>query len=241
MELSKRLYAVASLVTEGASVADIGTDHGYIPIFLTKNGIIKKAIAMDVNQGPLERAKMHIIGYGLKDRIETRLSDGLKKLNPGEVDTIIVAGMGGGLTIRILSNSPEAVASLKYMILQPQSEIDEVRKYLVENGFHIVREDMVEEDGKFYPMMLVMHKEDCESYEKYELLYGKRLIENAHPVLMKFLEREISIKDSILRQLLKHKDSESAKYRYEQIKKELEVTKLALEKCREAKERTDVM
>ena len=130
MELSKRLYAVAGLVTEGASVADIGTDHGYVPIYLVKNKIASKVIAMDINKGPLERARMHIIGHGLKGQIETRLSDGLKNLEPGEVDAFIAAGMGGGLVIKILEDSKEVVEQLKFAVLQPQSEIAKVRKYL---------------------------------------------------------------------------------------------------------------
>lgn len=100
MELSKRLQAVADLVTEGASVADIGTDHGYIPIYLIEHHIAEKVIALDINRGPLERARMHIVGHGLKEKIETRLSDGLEKVLPGEVDTMIAAGMGGGLVIK---------------------------------------------------------------------------------------------------------------------------------------------
>ena len=79
MELSKRLQAVADLVTEGASVADIGTDHGYIPIYLIEHNIAGKVIALDINRGPLERARMHVVGHGLKGKIETRLSDGLEK------------------------------------------------------------------------------------------------------------------------------------------------------------------
>ena len=106
MELSKRLYAVAGLVTEGASVADIGTDHGYVPIYLVESGIASKVIALDVNQGPLHRARMHIVGHGLGDRIETRLSDGLAMIRPGEVETVIASGMGGPLTIRILQEGP---------------------------------------------------------------------------------------------------------------------------------------
>ena len=139
MELSKRLYAVAGLVTEGASVADIGTDHGYVPIYLVKNNIASKVIAMDINRGPLERARMHIIGHGLKDQIETRLSDGLRMVNPGEVDGMIAAGMGGALVIKILEDSKEVVDSLAFAILQPQSEISKVRKYLHDNGLVIVQ------------------------------------------------------------------------------------------------------
>ena len=123
MELSKRLKAVAGLVTEGASVADIGTDHGYVPIWLIQSGRAAKVIAMDVNEGPLERARGHIRSKRLENVIFTRKSDGLQALHVGEADTMIAAGMGGGLVIRILENSPEITADLKEFILQPQSEI----------------------------------------------------------------------------------------------------------------------
>ena len=127
MELSKRLQAVADLVTEGASVADIGTDHGYIPIYLIEHNIAGKVIALDINRGPLERARMHVVGHGLKGKIETRLSDGLEKVLPGEVDTMIAAGMGGGLVIKILTEGYPVVEILDTMILQPQSEIGKVK------------------------------------------------------------------------------------------------------------------
>lgn len=229
MELSKRLYAVAGLVTEGASVADIGTDHGYVPIYLIKNKIASKVIAMDINRGPLERAKMHIIGHGLKGQIETRLSDGLKMIKPGEVDGMIAAGMGGSLVIKILEDSKEVVDYLSFAILQPQSEISKVRKYLHDNGLIIVDEDMVEEDGKFYPMMKVVHGES-EKYEEYEYIYGKRLLEKKHPVLQKFLLREQYIQESIVEQLSKHIESESAEQRTREILHEREYTLQALER-----------
>ena len=124
--------SVRILMTEGASVADIGTDHGYIPIYLMKEGIASKVIALDINKGPLERARLHIVGNGLKGQIETRLSDGLCKVMPGEVDTMIAAGMGGALVIKILTEGKKVVDSLTACILQPQSEIWKVRKYLCE-------------------------------------------------------------------------------------------------------------
>lgn len=229
MELSKRLYAVAGLVTEGASVADIGTDHGYVPIYLVKNKIASKVIAMDINRGPLERAKMHIIGHGLKGQIETRLSDGLKSLEPGEVDAFIAAGMGGGLVIKILEDSKEVVDKLKFAVLQPQSEIAKVRKYLNQNGLVIIDEDMVEEDGKFYPMMKVVHGEPQE-YEEYEYIFGKILLEKNHPVLHKFLLREQYIQESIVEQLSKHLGSESAEQRTREILHERQYTLMALER-----------
>ena len=227
MELSKRLTAVAGLVTEGASVADIGTDHGYVPIYLMKNKIAVKAIAMDINRGPLERARMHIIGHGLKGKIETRLSDGLEKIEPGEVDTIIAAGMGGGLVIKILEEGKEVVKLLHACILQPQSEIIKVRKYLNNNGFIIETEEMVEEDYKFYPMMRVVHGKP-EAYEEYEYLYGKRLLEMKHPVLKKYLLREKEIQESIVRQLTASKESISAKERLEEMEEEIAFNRQAL-------------
>lgn len=233
MERSKRLRAVVSLVTEGASVADIGTDHGYVPIDLVKSGRVKKMIAMDVGRGPLERARLHITENGLGGQIETRLSDGFKELKPGEADTAILSGMGGGLTIRILEEGRETAAGLRELILQPQSEMERVRKYLVTHGYRIVEEDMVEEDGKFYPVMKVMHEADCPGeppvYEKWEYLYGKELLRNRHPVLYRYLLREKKIKESILRKLQAHRESESAKERKCEVMREMELVGKALE------------
>ena len=227
MELSKRLYAVAGLVTEGASVADIGTDHGYVPIYLVESGIASKVIALDVNQGPLNRARMHIVGHGLGDRIETRLSDGLAMIRPGEVDTVIASGMGGPLTIRILQEGKEVADQLNTLILQPQSEICRVRRFLTENGYRIEQEDMVLEDGKYYPVMRVVHGTK-EPYEEWEYLYGKRLLEARHPVLLEFLKRELRIKESILEQLAGRSGSESARERAEEICREREWIQKAL-------------
>ena len=227
MELSKRLYAVAGLVTEGASVADIGTDHGYVPIYLVERGIASKVIALDVNQGPLNRARMHIVGHGLGDRIETRLSDGLAMIRPGEVDTVIASGMGGPLTIRILQEGKEVADQLNALILQPQSEICRVRRFLTENGYRIEQEDMVLEDGKYYPVMRVVHGTK-EPYEEWEYLYGKRLLEARHPVLLEFLKRELHIKESILEQLAGRSGSESARERAEEICREREWIQKAL-------------
>lgn len=227
MELSKRLHAVAGLVTEGASVADIGTDHGYIPIYLIQEGIASKVIALDVKKGPLERARMHIVGHGLKGQIETRLSDGLREVTPGEVDTMIAAGMGGGLVIHILEDSPETVKEISSFILQPQSEIDKVRRYLNEHGYRIVEERMVEESGKFYPMMRVVHGSG-EPYEEYEYLYGKRLLEEKDPVLRTYLLREQGIRESILEQLRRHKNSPTAREREKEMQEEWRKIRQAL-------------
>ena len=235
MELSKRLTAVAGLVTEGASVADIGTDHGYIPIHLIEQNLSPKVIAMDINKGPLERARIHIAGYGMSDRIETRLSDGLAAVKPKEVEEMIVAGMGGGLVIHILEEGKQIVSTLKGCILQPQSEIQKVREYLVEHGFRFEAEDMVEEDGKYYPMMRVVPPEYCEhktadrqedcKKEEWEYLYGPLLLKNKNPILYEYLKREI--REDILLGLA-GKDGERIKERMTEIEHELEVAKKAM-------------
>ena len=153
MELSKRLYAVARLVTPGGRLADIGTDHAYVPIYLAQTGSISGAVAMDVNRGPLLRAQEHICENGLESCIAVRLSDGLQKLEAGEADTVLIAGMGGALTIRILAAGSHVLPSVKELILQPQSEIFKVREWLEAYGYIITEEDMVCEDGKYYQMM----------------------------------------------------------------------------------------
>lgn len=224
MELSKRLKAVAELVTPGMRLADVGTDHGYIPIYLTEAGVIPSAIAMDINKGPLERAKEHIREHGLEGKIQTRLSDGLKNLQMNEADCMIAAGMGGGLVIRILSEERDTAGSLKELILQPQSEIDSVRRYLTEEGYRIVAEDMVYEDGKYYPMMKAV---PCMAgageipYSEEELEFGRVLLQQAHPVLGQFLEREMEIQNRIL-SALESQESVRAKKRMEEISYRIE-------------------
>ena len=219
MELSKRLKAVAGLVTEGASVADIGTDHGYVPIWLVQSGRASKVIAMDVNEGPLERARGHIRSKRLEGVIFTRRSDGLQALRAGEADTMIAAGMGGGLVIRILEDSPEIVADMKEFILQPQSEIHKVRKYLNSHGFCSVEERMVEEDGKYYPMMKLVHGEE-EPYTEEELYYGRILLRKKDPVLYQLLQKEHTLKKTIADRLA-DQSGEGAESRRRELGEEL--------------------
>ena len=163
--LSKRLQAVAAMVTAGNSVCDVGCDHGFVPIWLVEQGISPRVLAMDVRSGPLSAAGEHIAEHGLESRIETRLSDGLHNYNIGEADTLICAGMGGGLMMRILSEDRDKTASFRELILQPQSEIERFRAGLREMGYPIADERLIEEDGKFYPMMRV-DLELCKLKEK---------------------------------------------------------------------------
>ena len=153
MALSKRLQHVADMVSSGGVVADIGCDHGFTSIYLVKHQKVKSAIAMDINKGPLERAKEHVNLSGFEGQIDIRLSDGLEKLSIGEADTILISGMGGALIKNILFRHKEIVIHSKELVLSPQSEIFLVRKALHELGFQIQKEEMVFEQGKFYVIM----------------------------------------------------------------------------------------
>lgn len=200
MELSGRLQAVADLITPGGCVADIGTDHGYLPIYLVESQKNQHVIAMDINVGPLERAREHITEHGLGNYIETRLSDGLSALVPGEVDSVVMAGIGGALVIRIMREGEAVLRQARECILQPQSELYKVRAYLQEAGYLVTEEDMVIDDGKYYPMMRVVRGADT-PYTETELLYGRKLLAQRHPVLGQYLRRERKIKEQILREL----------------------------------------
>lgn len=191
LQLSKRLLTVASMVTEKSRLADVGTDHGYIPIFLCGQGKIPSAIAMDIRKGPLARAEENIRFYGLSDRIETRLSDGVEKLQPGEADSVVIAGMGGSLVQKILEEGKQRLCSVRELILQPQSDICQVRRYLQENGWRITSEKMVCEEGKYYPMMHVVHGY-MEPLSDIEWKYGQFLLKEKNPVLLAFLQKEES-------------------------------------------------
>ena len=227
MQISKRLEAVAGMVTSGSFLADIGTDHGYIPIYLIEHKRIPKAIAMDVNRGPLEKAKEHIMQAGLQDKIETRLSDGLEKLKPDEAESILIAGMGGPLTVRILSEGAGKLGACRELILQPQSDLKAVRAYLEREGWKIVREEMVQEEGKFYPMMRAVPGEECKM-TPIQLRFGPLLLANCHPVLKDYLLREQRINEKILTSLEGQK-SETAKARISEVEAELAMVREALE------------
>lgn len=235
MELSKRLKAVADLVTPGMSLADIGCDHGYISIYLTENGICPHVIAMDINEGPLEKAREHIAKQPTQLPIDLRLSDGLKAVKPGEVQSIIIAGMGGGLVMKILSDCPEVVSELQECILQPQSEIYKVRAFLLQEGFCIIAEDMILEDGKYYPMMKVLPPKKVKTlsdmkskWTEAQLHFGKYLMAEKNPILMQFLQKEKQQKRQVL-ESLKEKKGEHIATRIDELTDELKLIEEALQ------------
>lgn len=257
MQLTKRLQAVADLVSPGNRVADVGCDHAYIPIYLAEYEISPHIIAIDINQGPIDRAKENIIKYGCQDRIETRKSKGLEQLEAGEADTILIAGMGGALTIEILTAHMEVLRSVRELVLQPQSEIYKVRRMLKEQNFLITQENMVEEDGKYYVMMRAVpvclvqavssdlvsevpgstDKEASGGFIKaasvYELSaeehfqYGRLLLEMRHPVLQSFLLWDLGLCEGIMDNLTEER-TEAVRLRRQEIKDRMRIIRIGL-------------
>ncbi|MBP3677141.1 MAG: SAM-dependent methyltransferase, partial [Agathobacter sp.] len=190
--------------------------------------------AMDVNKGPLKRACEHIAEFQLGEFIETRLSDGVKKLEVGEVDSILIAGMGGELVIHILSDGMEVCRNAKELILQPQSELEKVRQFLRENKFKIVDEDMVIEDGKYYPMMKVVPVEEDEFWGNIPeeairacYMYGPMLIKNGNPSLRKFLVRQHKQLEKIYKELEKQPESKKIAKRKQEVLEEISLNESA--------------
>ena len=227
--LSKRMQMVADMITKGNVAADIGCDHGFVSIYLIEQGICPRVIAMDVNEGPLLRAKEHVEARGLTQYIDIRLSDGIDKLLENEVDSVFIAGMGGRLVIKILSDHFDKVKELKEVILQPQSELHLVRHFLAQQGMTIVQEDMVEETGKFYPCMKAVWKEQSVAYTELEEWYGPLLLRDKHSVLHRFLLKEKDMFAQITEDIRKNaKCGVTEDTKAENIQKRIEQIAMAL-------------
>jgi len=226
--LSLRLKTVADMVTKDYKIADIGTDHGFVPISLIERKMIPFAIAMDVNQGPLEIAKDNITRAGLTDKIEVRQSDGFENLKPDEVDCAVIAGMGGNLIIKILYEQLQVTRSLKECIIQPQSEWKKMRGFLLEHNFAIIQEELVKDAGKYYLMMKVTANKPERDWNEVELAFGKLLIEHKNPVLLEYLQKEVNIKEGILEQL-KEESGEHIEERKKEVSSEIKLLRRGLE------------
>lgn len=193
--LNPRLFKIASLLKPCRCLADIGTDHGYIPIFALFNGICRRAIASDINPGPLDRAREHAQQMCLEDKIGLRLGGGLSTLQAGEADTIVIAGMGGLLIAEILENSPEIVKGAHRLILQPMTAQTELRQYLARGGYTLDKEYLVAEDEKIYNIFDVYVGGETH-YTPKELLLGKSVEADAHLARLHFekIERKLRIR-----------------------------------------------
>ncbi len=228
--LSKRLEAVAGFVTKGNGIIDIGTDHAYLPIELISRGIASSALAVDVNPGPLERAKENIRKAGLEDKIKISLGNGLSGVDDTAGKSIIIAGMGGPLALGILEAYPEKIAASSEFILQIQSRIEDFRRGLEKINIKIIDEDMVFENGKYYPVIKAVSAGDFPKEEPSDkkdanalknlihYRYGPVLMEKKSGVLMEFLIFERGILDKAIEEIKRNKsDSKETKEKLKEL------------------------
>lgn len=154
-DMGPRLRSIAALVPEGCKcLADIGTDHGYIPVTLLLEGRVGRAIAADIGESPLDHARRTARAYGMAENLDFRLGDGLSVLEPGEADVIVIAGMGGDALCSILSAAPWSRAG-PLLLLQPMSKAEVLRAWLPGNGYRVLHEELVQDKGVLYPILSV--------------------------------------------------------------------------------------
>lgn len=196
IKLSNRLQAVARQIPAGLRVADVGTDHGYLPVYLVVNDIAPKVIASDRGKRPLDSARQLISLLSLENQIDVRLGDGLSVLQPDEAEVICLAGMGGVAIKEIISAGLPLAQVAKRLVLQPQRNVPAVRRFLVANGFKIVAEDLAEDDGFYYEIIAV--EPGLMELTEQEADFGPLLLRDGHPLFKDFL----ILKETDLTQLL---------------------------------------
>lgn len=209
IKLSQRLQAIADMVPKGARVADIGTDHGFLPCWLAQQKQVEQVIACDVNAQPLALAQKNIGDYNVADIVITRLGDGLKVIKPGEVDVVTIAGMGSSLMLEILEASPLVVDGLRRIILQPNVGAEAVRVWAEKSRWQIVREDLVQENDRFSVIIALEPGRSLQPMSAVELYLGPQLLADQHPLLGLYISREWDKAREILAQLAQSDSEES--------------------------------
>lgn len=191
--LPKRLAAVAALIPSGKVVADIGTDHGFLPVFLVKKGIAPRVIASDIHRGPFQKALNYVHFEGLEENIEIRLGNGLDILSPGEAQVVVIAGLGGHTLVDILAAGSEVLQTVETLVLNPATHQNIVRQWLVTNGWCLMDEDLVEDQGRLYQIILTCQGQQPEAKNWTELQYdiGPIIVRKRHPLLKEYLERKL--------------------------------------------------
>lgn len=215
MKLSDRLKAIANLVPKNSIVADIGTDHGHLPAYLIKNNISKKVIGTDISKGSLEKIIEFVSELGLEKKIDTRLGDGLETIKPYEVDTVVIAGMGGLLIKEILEKDKIQRDSINNFILQPMVASKELREYLVDNNFKIIKEDLVKEENKYYEIIYAIRDKSYVIKDIY-LEISPLLIDMKHSLVKEFVEYKIKASKEIIEQI-ENANTDKSKERYDQL------------------------
>lgn len=230
MDISNRLKTLAGMVKKGNIACDVGTDHGYLAIYLVKQGICPHVIAMDVAKGPLGKAQANIELYGMQNHIETRLSDGVAALFKGEASTVIMAGMGGLLINSLLEKGQDILSSMEEIILSPHTDVRLVRQFVLEHGYQIAEETMLVEEEKYYNIFKIHPDKSgyVEDYSECEICYGKLLLQQKHEVLLSYLQYELAKKEDLYRKVM-DADTANAKQRGIMLQHEIQIIKEGLQ------------
>ncbi|WP_125152545.1 tRNA (adenine(22)-N(1))-methyltransferase [Clostridium rectalis] len=227
MELSLRLKTIANMVDKCYACADIGTDHGYIPIYLISNDICKKVIASDINKGPINKAKFNIKSEGLDKFIECRIGSGLTTLKSKEVNCAIVAGMGGNLIKDIVEEGKDIFKDLDYLIVQPVQNPEIFREYVYNNGYKIIEEELCVDENKFYEIIKVKYSKKSTKIDNVFYEVSKYLLENNHPLIKEYILKKIEKNNRILIAITE--DTKLAAVRREEVKRKIFKLKELLE------------
>ncbi|MDT8715332.1 SAM-dependent methyltransferase [Clostridium sp. 19966] len=198
MIISNRLKSIADMVDKCDSIADIGTDHAYLPIYLLLDNICNKAIASDINKGPIQKAEKNIKFYGLENKIQCRIGSGFNTLKAGEAEGAIIAGMGGNLIIDIISEREDIYDSLSFCLLTPAQHSDVLRKFLYENGYKILEEDLCYDEGKYYETIKLSGRCKPRYLEELQYEISPIFLEKKHPLLRNFIDYKIDLNNKIL-------------------------------------------
>ena len=196
--LSARLLSALPYLKKGGSIIDVGTDHAYLPIYLVGKGISSRALACDINRGPIDSAARNVAAAGLCHQIDTLCTDGLHGTEEYAPDNVLIFGMGGELIIRILSEAPWVKNESIGLVLQPMTRAPLLRAWLLENGFEIVGETITLED-RYYQTIAARYCGKQEEYTQEELLLGRLNIQNNAPNFGGFVKHEIGVWEAILR------------------------------------------
>lgn len=191
MELSLRLKTIASMVEQCECIADIGTDHGYIPIYLIKNGVCRKAIASDINKGPVEKAMFNVRIEDLQDKVDCRLGGGLSTLKKGEAQGIVIAGMGGNLIRDIIEEKIDIFKEAEFAILQPVQNPEVLREYIYTKGYKIIDEELCIDENKFYQIIKIKYDNNPQAIDSIFYEVGEKLLSKNHILVKEFIEYKI--------------------------------------------------
>jgi len=214
VKLSKRLEEVVREIPVGSTVADIGSDHAYLPCYTIINNIATKAVAGEVVDGPFRSAQATVAESGLQEKVDVRKGNGLAVITPGEVDVITIAGMGGALIRDILESGKEKLSGVTRLILQPNIAAHHIREWFIENGWELIHEKIIKEDGKIYEILVGEKGDPLTPYhedQQAELFIGPFLMKEKSNAFVEKWENELKNFQNILKQLERATESEDTK------------------------------